>query len=224
VKHDLTCRICESGKLLHVETMFEAEGALTVSLPIDHWKDGNGRFSTVICIACGYAEWYLRGFDASQVPGLGSHAEAPPCVECGEKGRWSIPNAVERLSWSGRRSLQVRHDSGVRGGHFSLVACHGCGRTDWSAREMATWPNQQFMLIPRHCACGSDLGFGLDAVRESAGELTVARGAGGFSLVGCQVCGLVEWWAHGYAPLVEDPPEGVSVLERPAHDRQGPYR
>jgi hypothetical protein len=125
-------------------------------------------------------------------------------------------------------------------GFFSASLCRGCGYTCWSAYDIgALAPSSFYGVSDVSGACAGCAGKDrcrVRVVRETGSHghspmaVVLERGllfswaAGGFEVVVCRGCGLVEWYAYGIETLKPDPASGISLVEPAAAPPEGPYR
>ncbi len=247
LRRQQVCPKCSGGKLLHVGTMrghsengtireLAVASARRKPRPIDRGPmlsrqgmfdiDGSmppveiGQFETLICAACGYAEWFARGLKDDPRVNLAIRDPKLKPERCGECGGTDLCQA---------------HDAFVDWPTVDAFAfvCRLCGFAEWHARRVQPWvpPADGF----RCGGCGGRDGSRIDTLTQRGSAkiewaLPVATrafgpqpGAGHFTCDVCRSCGLMTWYARETEGLGRD--HGVTVLEGgvlPSQD--GPYR
>jgi predicted nucleic-acid-binding Zn-ribbon protein len=165
---------------------------------------------TDVCAGCGFTVWHSGG-----APSLTRHD--------GRYRRVRDPDfACRECDGIEHYHLEIVEEQGQRGGAYApfiltresgllgLVACHGCGLTEWYARLVAPDAGEPCQEQCRHC-------FSLNRrftapVREDGDvPLPVAwprnegeREIGHFELQWCAACGLCDWLARDLGRLSAD--------------------
>jgi predicted nucleic-acid-binding Zn-ribbon protein len=247
MRKDLTCPKCGNGQLWNVRTMREEAGVgVPVEMAVTIEQFGwdlvpRGRYETLVCRACGFTQWYGRDLDER------TRLESLPldCPECElQRPFWTVPLVHERGTIGQPTELRVFRKGFPKlwgEGHFQTYLCSACGYTRWFARGMANVDadptNGLFSFDEGACpACANRRRFRIETMTE-IGDLGIVpihvllragllfyQAVGKFGTLVCRDCGYTEWFAREFTRLRHDPKRGVSLLERAAHSKVGPYR
>jgi hypothetical protein len=219
------CRSCGHASIWAVRGVNEhGSRALPTQLGAPQHLDP---FEAHVCAECGHVVWYSDGAEALHLsdPRMRVVEDERVRCECGA----AAPLLVAQVDEQAPRQVAPLHLRGLWGS-LSLLACRGCGLTQWFAIGSDVLPQRE--RTAGSCRrCHQESLRWIEPFLEAGGLRlpVVFPDRGHFALEICDGCGNTRWFARGLGKLQADG-RRVTLLEAATQDDPrvsvggGPYR